>query len=83
LTAGIHQRLEDVPVVARYVAYVLAHRDDPLTTTELAAETGLHQRKVRHGLEHLRDLDAFVALPVPGDARRRRYGLDADMSARK
>lgn len=68
--------LEDTTPSAKLVYKVLEYADEPLTQPELAEETRLPKRTVRHGLEQLLEIDAVNERTRLKDARQRQYWTD-------
>ena len=55
----------DLTPSAKFVYYVLAEADRPLTTPQIAARTAIDGRTVRRALDDLRDADLVETRP-PG-----------------
>jgi DNA-binding MarR family transcriptional regulator len=72
--------LQDLPPSAKLVAKTLEYEGD-LTQSELAAETLLPARTVRHAVKRLEEHGIVESRISFVDARQRVYSLGADSSA--
>lgn len=68
--------VEDVTPSAKLVYLALEYADGRMTQPELAEETMLPQRTVRHAIDQLLEIDAIETRPSVTDARQRQYWVD-------
>lgn len=69
-----HRDLEDLPVSARFVYFVL-RLYGPMTPDELQDHTVLSSGSIRTAMQKLDDLGLVSKSLVPGDGRKRVYEL--------